>query len=204
MKWNKFQLIVRQYPWILDMVTGWLDLGSLKDQPVDNPRRVALVERKLKEEVRKGIEYIAFRPFDKLDLSLEPTPYDPNNREWTMFDVDYHVGYEENPGSRWRSVSDGKSIKQFVEELRASEGAEAYANDKVFVIDRILRIDVHLVDAFEGTGPISVQIYPCPAGCGLHLVPPLKASPPVDPSYLAYINHEPMPPIVPSMISSAG
>ncbi len=207
MKWHKFQDIVSKNPWILDRITGWLNLGSLDDLPSSNERRSAFINRGLKQVVREEIDFIAFRPFGSLDLSLGTTPYDqaeeshlPGRRS-VQFTIFYHIEGE-LPHSRQEFVFPDRmvpwSVKDAIEKLHSSEGEVAFKEGKAFIVDCIVRDDV--LSHQTGRGTISMQIYECPAGCGLNMTPPWRMPQP-DPCLIAYLRGDVLPPLMPSPVA---
>jgi len=110
MKWNKFVGIFTDYPW-LQMHLGSPGLVSL---PLNVPAEEA--RRQLKEFVRTQLDYIAFRPFDQLDLSArngdnyERVPH-PKYRnvafyrgESTDYTIRLHIEGPDRPFERARYV----------------------------------------------------------------------------------------------------
>jgi hypothetical protein len=206
MKLCKFENIVRQNPWLGERIVGWLSLGSLEDASKDDPRRITLVDRLLKEVVREELDFIAFRPWASLDLMLGTTPHEeaaqlPGRRS-VQFTVFYHIeGELSHSRQHFVIPGEGVSIRSSIEEIRTSEGTEAYASGKAFIVDCVVRDDVLSLET--GKGPISMQVYICPAGSGLHLTPPLRKDK-MDPyeaeARRAYLEHRPLPPIQPGLV----
>ncbi len=110
MKWNKFVGIFTTYPW-LQMHLGSPWLVSL---PLNVPAEEA--RRQLKEYVRTQLDYIAFRPFDQLDLTASnggdheriTHPKYPNNVFIRGEGIDYmirlHIDGPDRPFERARHI----------------------------------------------------------------------------------------------------
>jgi hypothetical protein len=210
MKPHKFEQIAQDHPWLLQYISGWFTPGSdaracVRHLPESHPQWIAAKQRWLKGVVREEIEYIAFRPFDALDLTLRETyPYGSDGvYRASLFSIYFHQGGEV-PYSRMQCMPGGdRDIGNFFDYLRVIEGSKAVMSGRAFIYDAVVREDVSVIDA-TGKGTITIQVYEVPMNCGLNLPAPRSALPPTDPSHTAYIHREPMPPIIPGTTSFAG
>jgi hypothetical protein len=155
--------------------------------------------------VRKQIEFIAFRPFPSLDLSLRTSSSTTKTASNGVFlTVFYHFGGEAICSRAEDVDCFGKeTLQETIDSLRSTEGEEARVAGKSFVIDYIIREDVVSLES-TGEGVIKIQVYEVPLEAKLHISAPREVLSPVDPAQLAYINREPMPPIIPGTTSFAG
>lgn len=190
MKWKKFRELQAQYPFLAHDL-NWR--GVLRDT---------------KEFVRTKVGFIAFRPFEKLDLSAKhsssSTPLKSDYVHVKMecyraveYQLSFHVEGE-GDGTRLRYVTtdigDG-SIQAHIDDVtRWFEGCEVFRG-KQLIWERIVKRTVS-GSSHAGLTDMSLEIYLFPRFYRFKPMPRTPLPPP-DPAYMAYINGEPMPPIVP-------
>lgn len=197
MKWKKFREIQAQYPF-LSHDLNWR--GVLRDT---------------KEFVRTKVGFIAFRPFEKLDLfakqSSSGTPLKSNYVHVKMecykaveYQLSFHVEGEDN-SARLRYVTtdigDG-SIQAHIDDVtRWFEGCEVFRG-KQLVWERVVKRTVR-GSSHAGLTDMSLEIYLFPR---FYRFKPMTRTPlpSVNPATIAYMNGAPMPPIIPRTLGFAG
>jgi hypothetical protein len=197
MKWEKFRKLQAQHPH-LAYDLNWR--GVLRDE---------------KEFVKKRIGFIAFRPFEALDLSAKyvssSTPLKTNFIYVKMecyqaieYQISFHVEGEDE-GTRLRHVATDKgdgSIQAHIDDLTAwFEGCEEFRG-KQLVWERVVKRTVS-GSGHTGVSNMNLEIYPFPRH---YRFKPMstKALRPANPSTLAYMAGTPMPTIIPGTLSSVG
>ncbi|HEU0080501.1 MAG TPA: hypothetical protein VFQ72_00535 [Candidatus Paceibacterota bacterium] len=197
MKWKKFCELQAQYPFLAHDL-NWR--GVLRDT---------------KEFVRTKVGFIAFRPFEKLDLSASSssrgTPLKSDYVHVKMecytaveYQLSFHVEGE-GDGTRMRYVTtdigDG-SIQAHIDDVtRWFEGCEVFRG-KQLVWERVVKRTVS-GSSYAGLTDMSLEIYPFPRFYRFKPMPRTPL-PPSDHSHVAYVTGAPMPPIIPGTLSFAG
>ncbi len=189
MKWNKFQEMMYRHPFLVD------DLNS-----------VGIVKKgkEIKEFVRTRVGFIAFRPFEKLDLASKtvsngerlPSDYVYAKLErFTRVDYDLMFHHEGEPeGSRGRNVFSDKgdgSIQAHIDDVTKQFETLEHYRGKQLIWDRVIKRTLH--GSSHMPAKIDLEIYLFPQGYRLKPMPRIPV-PPIDPGHLAWMNYEPCPP----------
>lgn len=198
MKWKKFCELQAQYPFLVDDLS-W--------------RGVLLGETK--EFVRTKVSFIAFRPFEKPDLSAKysssGTPLKSNYVHVKMecyksveYQLSFHVEGEDD-GTRLRYVAtdigDG-SIQAHIDDVtRWFESCEDF-HSKQLVWERIVKRTLS-GSSHTGLTNMSLEIYLFPQFYRFRPMPRTLFHP-TDPAHVAYVNGDLLPPIIPGTLSFVG
>ncbi len=196
MKWKKFLELQAQHPF-LGHDLNWRG-----------------VLRGYKEFVRTKVSFIAFRPFDKLDLTAKTassgTPLKSYNVHVKMecykaveYQLNFHVEGEDNV-TRLRYVTtdigDGSIQAHIDDVIRWFEGCEDF-RDKQLIWERVVKRTVS-GSSHVGLTDMSLEIYLFPRFYRFRPVPRTPLPPP-DPAHVAYVTEVPMTPIIPRTLSFA-
>ncbi|MFC1598462.1 hypothetical protein ACFL2U_00400 [Patescibacteria group bacterium] len=118
MKWNKFEAILDENPWLRGFVGSSKVISALNNYPADKAKAM------LKEWVRTRINFVAFRPFESLNI-LETNMRNGNGPDytWVHYKILLHIEGEAF-AYRARSVAwdveedeDETSIRKVIEHL---------------------------------------------------------------------------------------
>jgi hypothetical protein len=199
MKWNKFMALQSQYPFLANDLS-WR--GVLRDT---------------KEFVRKKIGYIAFRPFETLDLTSKATSsitvlksafrYTQMESYTSVeYQISFHVeGEGKHEGGsgvdRLRyvtsEVGDG-SIQAHIDDVTAwFTSCEAF-NGKQLIWERVVKRTVS-GSSHVGLSNMNLEIYVFPRFYRFRSLP-RTLPPPPSRARLAYLRGEPMPPLIPGTL----
>lgn len=190
MKWKKFLELQTQHPYLEKDLYG---MGG---------------PQKRKEFVRTKVGFIAFRPFEKLDMSARytssGTPLKSNYvhvkmecYEATDYRIVCHVEGEED-GTRLRYVTtdigDG-SVQAHIDDLtKWFEGCEVFRG-KQLVWERVIKKTVS-GSSHVGLSIMNLEIYLFPRFYRFKPIPRERFLP-ADPATVAYMTGATMPPIIP-------
>jgi hypothetical protein len=194
MKWKKFLELQAKYPFLPNDLC-WR--GTLPDA---------------KDFVRKKVGFIAFRPFEKLDLSetysSNSTPLDTKYAHVKMAyytTVEYQISFHiegENEGTRTRHVDPGigdGSIQAHIDDImRWFDGCEVF-QDKRLMWERVIKRTVS-GSSYAGLTSMNLEIYQFPR---YYRCKPWSFDyniPVPNPATRAYVLGEEMPPLVPGRI----
>ncbi len=157
MRWKKFRKLQAQYPF-LEHDLGW-----------------GCVLPKIKKFVRTKVDYIAFRPFDELELNAKPvstgTPLQSDYVHVKMVEyyktVDYHLIFHiegEEQGARLRYVTDqigDGSIQAHIDDVtKWFEGCELFRGKKL-IWERVIK-QATSGSTLMGMSNMSLEIYEFP------------------------------------------
>lgn len=193
MKWNKFHKLATQYPFLAH------DLVWRGSAPSD-----------IKQFVREKVGFIAFRPFEALDLSSKSTssstPLKSQYRHTQMesyqvveYQLNYHVDADGTDGCGrlgyvTPSLGDGSIQAHIDDTMEWLEECDVFKGKQLVwerVVKRTTRGSSH-----SGLTSMNLEVYLFPRGYRFRSLP-CAAPLPVDPAYAAYVRGEPMPPIIP-------
>ncbi len=163
----------------------------------------------LKEFVQTKVSFIAFRPFEKLDLSEKYSSSSvPLESRYVHVEMERYKAVEyqlifhvegQCDGTRLRYVSDDVgdgSIQAHIDDItKWFEGCEVF-HGKHLIWERVVKRTVS-GSSHTGLTEMSLEIYPFPQFYRFRPIP-RKLSPPKDPARIAYLTGAPMPPIIPS------
>jgi hypothetical protein len=197
MKWKKFLGLLAEYPF-LDRDLVWRNTAD-----------------DLKKFVCTKVGYIAFRPFEKLDLSAKyaekssplPTKYQyvrMSSYEVTQYEISFHIEGEAD-GTRYRHVDGDRgdgSIQAHIDQLMEwFQNCEAF-DGKQLIWERIIKRTVK-GSSYAGITEMNLEIYLFPRAYRFRQIlhQPLR---PANPSTVAYVTGASMPPIIPGTLSAAG
>lgn len=159
--------------------------------------------RNMKEFVRKKVNYIAFRPFESLDLSTGPS-IGTSGTSAVEYQLVFHIeGEYDNARLRYVTahIGDG-SIQAHIDDVMVCFEADENFRDKQLVWERVVR---RTVSGSSNTGltSMSLEIYLFPR---FYRFRPIQRKPlrRANASYIAYINGDPLPPIIPGTTRFAG
>lgn len=166
MKWHKFRRIREQTPWILWYV-GLMDVTAA---PLNYPRGEAT--RRLRHWVRHHVGYIAFRPFDSLNLDCGNAS-EGTREEWvsTTFSVRLHIGGADEPFGRLRYVTskvredghDETSIRKVMLELQSWHQKCWEKRGNPLSLDAVVKV-IQSGSRAHGPRTQSLEIFPIPVG----------------------------------------
>lgn len=187
MKWKKFLELQKRHPFI-EQDLKWR--GDLLDT---------------KEFVRKKVSFIAFRPFDSLDLCSKSTLMTPVNWNSHSNVVHYHLSFHiegEEYGTNFRhvngSVGDGSIQAQIDDATKWLENEKEF-DGRQLVWERVVRTTMR-VGTITGLTEMSLEIYLFPRQYRYRQTPREPFVPP-DPATIAYMEGRPMPPIIPGTLT---
>ncbi len=158
MKWNKFQEISKQHPYLADTLV-WR--GTCQDT---------------KEFVRKKVGFIAFRPFEKLDLSATQVyESSPLKSKYIYAKMECYKGVEyqivfhiegEAEGSRLHHVTFneiGDNIQAHINEvIRWFKGCDVFSGKQI-IWERVVKRTVK-GSSYAGLTEMNLEIYQFPQG----------------------------------------
>ncbi len=190
MKWSKYLALYAQYPF-LNIDLCWR--GMLPS---------------VKEFVRKKVGYIAFRPFEKLDLSAK---YSPSSTEIkSMFvhvrteyytAIEYQISFHiegESASTRSRYVDPGigdGSIQAHIDDLiKWFEGCEVFQGKQI-IWERVIKRTVS-GSSYAGLTKMDIEIYLFPRNYRCKPQSFNVSVPIPNPATRAYVLNEEMPPLV--------
>ena len=196
MKWNKFQELQAQYPFLVHDLS-WRG-----------------VMHGTKQFIRTKVGFIAFRPFEKLDLSAKYsssfTPLKSKHVHIEMgcykaveYQLSFHVEGEDD-GTRLRYVTtdigDG-SIQDHIDDVtKWFEGCEVFRG-KQLIWERVVKRTVS-GSSHAGLTEMNLEIYLFPRFYRFKPIP-MPPTRPVDKAAIAYMNGTPLPPIIPGTLDFA-
>ncbi len=196
MKWNKFQDELKKHPFLAHDLT-WRGVG-----------------RFTKEFVRTKVGYIAFRPFETLNMSAVGSSIGIplkskyiHAKEECYHNVDYQISFHiegENDGSRLRYVTDDEGkigIQAHIDDIQQWFDNCFGFIDKQLVWERVIKRTTR-GSSRAGLTEMNLEIYLFPKFYRFKPMPRVPLPPP-DPAYTAYLRHEKMPPIIPNMSTVA-
>lgn len=187
MKMKNYLRLVQRHPFVADDMTRIFG---------NDPR----------ERVRTEVEYIAFRPFETLDLNAKSTPLHKftntgvdEHYEHVTYCLVYHVEDESAGEHQMYAVFNSFSIEGQIESImRMFEGHAEYATKQMVwerVIKRVTR-GTHATSVQRNT--FEVYLFPQhyrfrPIDC--------RPAPCADRAHMAYLTDGPFPPIIPRTLS---
>jgi hypothetical protein len=197
MKWNKFCALQAKHPSLAR------DLRLHGDERID------------KEFVRKKIDFIAFRPFEGLELSAKPSSSGiplksnyPNVTVESYESVNYSIVFHvegENDGTRLRFVADDigdGSIQAHIDEIATwFNSCDAFCG-KQLIWERVVKKSIR-GSSLVGMTSIRLEIYTFPRFYRFRPIP-MAPLPPPNPGHRAYMSGGAMPPIIPGSLDFAG
>ena len=190
MKWKKFLELQAQHPFLGNDL-NWR--GVLRNH---------------KEFVRTKVGFIAFRPFDKLDLAAKAASSGTLLKsnyvhvkiecyQAVEYQLSFHVEGEAD-GTRLRyvttDVGDGSIQAHIDDVIRWFEGCEVFRG-KQLIWERVVKRTVS-GSSHVGLTNMSLEIYLFPRFYRFKPIPRTPL-PPADPATVAYLTGAPMPPIIP-------
>lgn len=185
MKWKKFCELQAKYEFLGH------DLNQREDL------------RNMKEFVRTKVNYIAFRPFESLDLSTGSSS-GTSGASAVEYQLVFHVEGEYD-NARLRDVTahigDG-SIQAHIDDVMVWFEANEDFRGKQLVWERVVRRTVR-GSSNTGLTSMSLEIYLFPRFYRFRPIPrkPLRRA---SASTIAYLSGEPLPPIIPGTTRFAG
>lgn len=227
MKWNKFKAVVKKYPWLIEQVDVCQLLVNPQTASYDTSRLGPL-----REFVRHVLDYVAFRPFEALDLELKRGWYQVQTSVEPAFCCEEHLGgnpmawYDEE----WATIVN-RRIVRFRDQQKITETISWHQDDDTSLLDTIkgieqfherrgtteYSIDFILQKVTEGVlgtcgadrilKSISINVYPVPVwfrwsvkeSQSLRVLTEHERE-----VRRAYAASDPLPPIIPGAISTAG
>ncbi len=196
MKWKKYRDLQVKCPFIADDLCWGFIYPNTKDF------------------VRTRISFIAFRPFESLDLSAKQTSTRSLGGDCTSSEipccktVDYkvvfHVQFEEN-ATRLFQVTDDKgdgSIQAHIDDVTTWFDSQEEFVGKQLVWDRVVKRTANRVLQTRQITNMSLEIYLFPKFYRFKPMPSRPYSPP-NPEYDAWVKEKPLPPILPGTLKSA-
>jgi hypothetical protein len=203
MKYAKFREYSEKYPWLSEVI-GFSLQGSI------------LLSGVLKEVIRTKIGFITFRPFETLSMEVTESSEGsiiPDERykhvkmeRWATirYYIYFHIRGNENP-ERIAFPSQNSSVGERIEELKKWYlSCEAF-KDTTLVFDRVIRLTT-TGSSYTGLSNANFEIYEFPlekAGTRHPLrTPEIVPNQLVIDANRAYMNNQPMPPIMPGQILS--
>ena len=194
MKWNRFCKLKEKHPFVS------IDLRHEKN-----------ISHSTKEFVKKKVGFIAFRPFDSLDLSRKcsliciPPTIDPSE---CCRSVEYHMRFHiegEDDGIRlWfvgNHIGDG-SIQANIDHVTNALELKGELRGKQLVWERVVKY-IFSGSSHAGITVLNLEIYQFPRFYRFRPIP-RTPSRPVNPSVIAYMTGGPMPPIIPGTTKFVG
>lgn len=160
------------------------------------------VLRNLKEFVKKKVGFIAYRPFEKLDLTAKEESIASPLKcyKLTQYELHFHVEGE-GEGTRLRHVSPGigdGSIQAHIDEItKWFDGCETFRG-KQLIWERAIKRTVS-GSSHAGVTEMNLEIYLFPPRYRFKRMS-LAPTPPPDPAMIAWITGGEMPPIIPRMV----
>lgn len=184
MKWSKLKKLVATYPWIwkainMSMDTWWSDEN---DCPQDILRHHATMK----------VDYVAFRPFEKLPLERWGSFESKEAGMWYLITrlgvSNYYNGH---------SNDNCLTLDQWIKS--ENESHEFYKKQEVLFFVAFVRINTGMT-----LGSRRIEIYPFPNGyCHINKFPEVPMTDGDQRAHLAYMRHEPLSPLLPGTTSFA-
>lgn len=195
MKWKKFQELVKRYPFVAS------DVGLLDVSLANN-----------KQFVRRHVGFIAFRPFESLDLNshstfkvvpTETSPTTPPSYRFEMVEYSICVTFGDKTGRITLNTPNSPTIKEAIEKFdtfyETRVGVDEQSVDWKHVVRKSVRgnSDAHLVTE------MNIEIYPFPRFYRARPIPMPSMTLP-SPSHIAYMTGAHMPPLIPGTLRFSG
>jgi hypothetical protein len=172
MKWNKFEILAANQPWIVGMV----DTNEQLIDPATGRRDITKLG-KLREFVRHKLGYVAFRPFNRLNLeekrgwyesqtsfdhAIRCEPYLGGDFD-TWYEVEWTVLTHNGAGitSDW-SVRDDTSILDTIQAIK-TRNDEGFLGEGDLSFDFVVRTSTEGTK-LEGLTEMTVEVYRFPLG----------------------------------------
>ena len=206
MKWSKFRKLKGEYPWLEQTIDS---CGILERDGISHGEAQEILRRM----VRQKLTFIAFRPFERLELDVErndgrntaeyafatDTYFDGNPQALYIEDWElvWHIGDRLDP--RGRSI-EWKSIRQEIDEAKDWHRRNFNPDDEAITFDRVLKWTMR-GNTRDTVSEMSLEIFPFPPGWTFF---PRNTEPPTPDSAKpevtrAYMEGKQLPPVMPGM-----